>query len=313
MDQALYCFQKASVNDPNDTVVWWWQAIIHIEQGDDLEAISKLNQVLKIDNCHKLAIKEISRLYLKYGNVQAGIDCFEKLLEADIQYPLENWIEEIGEDEEIVGKVSMGVEVAHNQRMGYEELNMLSELFIEGMQYQRGLQVLKEGILRLHGQSAEIQQEIKELELINGKYQLPTAIISKLAIFHIYLDNLDVALAILEKFYQSDIQLHYDLYFDVGEAYMAVNEYTESIKIFEMLVEEDENANVWGRLGECYEAINDITRAIEMYENVLSSMPNEKQYQDKVITLLEQMGEEERARQRMVECKISLPQFECNP
>lgn len=100
------------------------------------------------------AIKSLARIYLQKNELHSAIGLFERLVNADLLDPLPPIEEEEEDDDDATGfneDNEEGPRLIYPQRMGYEELNMMSELCMETLQTQKALDLLHVGICKLQG------------------------------------------------------------------------------------------------------------------------------------------------------------------
>ena len=297
--QALYCFQKAIESNPKDVVSRWWEAMIYIQDGMEEDGSEKLQQLLAINPLHRDAIVELGRIFIRNGRSMDAIPYFLALIEADLTQPLDD--DEEFEDEKTTGYTSMGCNIARKSRMGYEELSMLSELYIDAGLYREGSNTLKKGIYTLLNVPASDTYLTNDNDIQD--FDIPLPIIAKMAMFRINQDDEMNASVHLDILKQGTIEALYDLYFDIGECYLKKKLFSKARELFQSLIvaeEEEVNAEIWRKLSECDIGLLDYNSAIEMLYKLLNVEPTDKDAQNQLIELLENSGRSEEAQKRLV-------------
>ena len=126
--------------DPTDLDALWDRSYIYKDMGRDDEAIDGFLQVLELMPHHFKAINELVKLYRRKGMVKEAIQLYEKAVE----YHMENDTNQKDEDEDEERRHDEDDEL--NDRFGYAEVNMLSELYLMQSDYRRSLETIKTGI-----------------------------------------------------------------------------------------------------------------------------------------------------------------------
>lgn len=171
------------------------------------------------------------------------------------------------ECEEIVGHVSMGVRLSHQMRVGFEELNMLAELYIEAYEFEKCISEIKQGIIRL-ANIGNIGGSIKELENwdeVNHFEEIPLPIIVKLGISRLHLNETNKSFTLFEKLYQEDPVENCELFFDVGEALSVKGFHQHAIKFFKSLMLSDETNQpiVWKAIANSEKLLGNFEEALK--------------------------------------------------
>jgi tetratricopeptide (TPR) repeat protein len=264
IDQAMYCFRKAVQFDPNDADSYWELAQIYLDRELFELAEDALADLVKLNPLHIRAIKELSKLYLKRKRADLGAVLFERVMQEDLTHPLV-LNENNHEDEEVLGQVSFGHTV-HPQRMGYEELNIVCELYLELEEYQKALDILQLGINRLQG-------HINELYDVT-QFEFPIELHSKFAVCYYALQQDNKARLHLEKLLNAkpdhgDLSVYSEQFYEISEVLIKNARYQDVISILTKLLETDEADRpfVWIQLAECYAELQEYQNSVAMYEN----------------------------------------------
>lgn len=166
------------------------------------QAMEDLEALLHITPHNMTVVKALSKLYLKVNKPSLAIALFEGALQADLTNPLteEEPEESAGdEDEEVIGHISMGTHMSANTRMGYEELNMLAELYMEIRDYEKTLVAIIQGCRRIQGRANERYRDQYDDDRVFTEDNLPENRIIpvelqvKLGICRLWLNSPDVA------------------------------------------------------------------------------------------------------------------------
>lgn len=133
------------------------------------------------------AIKSLARIYLQKNEVQSAIALFERLLDADLLDPLPPIEEE--DDDEGDGYNEEGPRLLYPQRMGYEELNMMAELYMETLQTQKALDLLHLGICKLQGCDPQVVSYLSPTSYDEHLTNVPIELRVKIGLCCLHLDN----------------------------------------------------------------------------------------------------------------------------
>jgi tetratricopeptide (TPR) repeat protein len=260
----MYCFRKAVQYDPADADSYWELSQIYLDRELFELAEEALTELVKLNPLHVRAIKELSKVYLKRKQPDLGAQLFERVLQEDLDNPLV-LNQNNKEDEEVLGQVSFGHTV-HPQRMGYEELNILCELYFEMQEYQKALDTLHLGVNRLHG-------HINELYDVT-QFQFPIELHSKFAACYYALQQDTKAQIHMEKLLsarpeQGDLSVYSEQFYEISEVLMKQSRFQDVINVLNRLVdtEEADRPFLWIQLAECYAEIQDYQNSVAMYEN----------------------------------------------
>jgi general transcription factor 3C polypeptide 3 (transcription factor C subunit 4) len=199
----VYCFSKAIRLNPEDCDSIWERSSIYQKQERFEKAILGFKSVLDLVPFHMATIKELAKIYVRLGDPQAALDLFEsalstplsedekKVLERKAQRKLQGNTSDASEstdddqaeddvfqdeNEEVIGDYSLGAVVSNSSasRIGFEELNMMCELYFDLSDFSKASAVIIECIQKLkqldlmsseNDSSHSIDQRIDELEI----------------------------------------------------------------------------------------------------------------------------------------------------
>lgn len=114
--------------------VLWDRSFLYKQTGKNAEAIEGFKKILEIMPHHFKVINEMAQIYRAEGKTQEAIQMYEDA----IVYHTEN---DAGEDE-----VDDEEEEEFSDKLGYSEINMLSELYLVLNDYSRCLDTIKTGL-----------------------------------------------------------------------------------------------------------------------------------------------------------------------
>lgn len=214
-------------------------------------------------------IKELAKIYLQKKKIPEAIELFERLLNADELDPLPDLNEDDGLDDLLGGNELQQKSSIKPQRMGYEELNMVSELYFEISEGEKALKTLHRGICRLHGLDFH---SISPSDYDNHLLDLPVELRVKMGICFILMDKPDEAKSHLNILYslENAPTSYPELYFDIGDFYMKNNQFKNALDVFLILLgglDANESLEVQRKIAECHIELGNIDDAIMVYES----------------------------------------------
>ncbi|KAI8337021.1 hypothetical protein BC941DRAFT_513685 [Chlamydoabsidia padenii] len=145
--QAVYCFDKAVGLDPLDVDALWDRSFLQKDLGQLDAAMNGFKQILKILPYHFKVINEMAQLYRAKGETKQAITLYEEAMEHHIDHADPNDAD--GDNDEDDNPFS--------DKLGYSEINMLSELYLMVNDYRRALDCIKTGIRHVQRRQHEVQ------------------------------------------------------------------------------------------------------------------------------------------------------------
>ncbi|TPX61103.1 hypothetical protein PhCBS80983_g01388 [Powellomyces hirtus] len=321
-EQAMYCFDRAIVAEPTNVDSRWDRAAIYHERGMLQKAIEDYNAILDVIPHNMPAVKELCKIYLGLNDPEKAITLFEGALNADVTNPLPSSSERDSEDEEHgeqddeqqhdeeVTNLSLGVRVAGNTRIGYEELNMLAELYMDVGDYEKALVTIKQGTRRVRGETDkmdinEVQDDDSDFTdgALHYGMELPLELQVKLGICRLFLNNPDLAKLHFRPLYSSPVSEYSDLYHDVGEAYMQKKMFLSALHVFEVVKTYPvmDSPVLWTKMGQCHAQLGNLQVAMELFENVLEVQPEHATVKLELAAICEELGDEDRYHRLLAE------------
>lgn len=212
-------------------------------------------------------VKELSRLYLEIDAVQDALNIFEAAVAADVSTVQSTLStidapeadtddeENFNEVETIVGHQSLGSVMKAPLRVGFEELNMLAELYIAVFEYEKAITAIKQGLRKIFPES-NISHDSDTVELA---LDIPIHLKVKLGICRLHLNNSKTAQDSFNILYQFEPTTHAELFFDVAEAYSSQGKFETALNVFNFLTlspavilfQLDKRAGTLGKDGSC--------------------------------------------------------------
>ncbi|KAJ3362036.1 transcription factor TFIIIC subunit tfc4 [Kappamyces sp. JEL0680] len=275
-------------------------------------------KVLLQSPLEKLSIKSLARIYLQKGRIEDAIALFERLVRADQLSPLAddpdpNNDEEMSgflpeddeyrETEEILADPSMGTK---KQRMEYEEINMLSELYMELEQYAKAVETIHNGLCGLFDLAPD-SISWKDAAQYNSTFPAcPSELRGKIGICCLFLGETEAAEGHIAKLFVQGAEYYPEAYFEVGEAYLKLNRSEYALRVFNTIAASGGGSGLVKRkIALCYANLGDYQHALKTCESsnalwltvVLRREPNDVEIQNQIVILLEKLGDDRRAAQ----------------
>ncbi|KAI8098638.1 uncharacterized protein BX664DRAFT_309690 [Halteromyces radiatus] len=145
--QAIYCFDKALALDPLDVDALWDRAFLQKSMGSNDAAIDGFLQILDILPYHFKVINELAQLYLVRGDAKEAIQLYEAAME--------HHIKEAKNNPEHMEDNNADDDNPFSEKLGYSEINMLSELYLTLNDYRHALDCIKTGIRHVQNRQHE--------------------------------------------------------------------------------------------------------------------------------------------------------------
>lgn len=142
----MYCFTKALILNPADVDALWDRSYVYKKEGETDKALQGFKQILKLVPHHLKVINEVVQIYRKKGETKEAIALYEAAIEhhAHLAEKHEDEVTGAAAEDEEAEEGDEGDEFM--DKLGYTEVNMLSELYLMENQYERALQCMKTGI-----------------------------------------------------------------------------------------------------------------------------------------------------------------------
>ncbi|CAO3590753.1 unnamed protein product [Absidia cylindrospora] len=145
--QAVYCFDKALALDPLDVDVLWDRSFLQKDMGKLDAAMDGFQQILEILPFHFKVINELAQLYRIKGETRHAITLYEDAMAHHVKHAKMDSEENEVNDED---------DNPFSDKLGYPEINMLSELYLMVNDYRRALDCIKTGIRHVQQRQHEL-------------------------------------------------------------------------------------------------------------------------------------------------------------
>ncbi|XP_012285409.1 general transcription factor 3C polypeptide 3 [Orussus abietinus] len=282
--QAITCYSKAIQGNPKDICLYETRAKLQEEIGDKrgiLKGYFKLLHHLTSEDGNHIVkcAKMVAKRCMQDSNNDQALEAMEHIF---TKCP---------------------------ELVTLEEVNIMIELLIAVKQYRRCLDLLTEYTkIQIHYKASNEQnsadddagtKEIKiakesspsarvqktdnkesKTKLEIESCEMPDNVVvdlkAKLLVILIELDQIDVVIKLLPKFYTTeDPEVSGDLFLDIAEALMTKYMFRRALALLERLVKSENYslAAVWLRHAECWVGCQNVQKAIESYEIVRTLSP----------------------------------------
>ncbi|KAG0181852.1 transcription factor TFIIIC subunit tfc4 [Apophysomyces sp. BC1034] len=290
--QAIYCLSKALIVDPADVDALWDRSYLFkkLERTDD--AIDGFLTILEFLPHHFKVINELARLYRSKGQTKEAITLYENAMEFhannDQDYDDED---EDGEDDEF------------SDRLGYAEINMLSELYLMQNDYRRALECIKTGLRLVQKRQDQswwldrVDDDDEYFEEDEDRSEFPIELRVRMGVCRVYLGQVDVATKHFNYLLRYPATTYPDLHQDIAYAYMDKRHYDLALSVFQKLIDvsEEVEVDVLIRAADCYREVGELETAVIFYVNVLDGQPDNLDVMMSLAMVYEEQGKEEQA------------------
>ncbi|XP_066296212.1 general transcription factor 3C polypeptide 3-like [Branchiostoma lanceolatum] len=293
ISQAITCYKKALRYDPNNIGILWEQANLLEQTQEPRKALEGYQQILKLlpekeGNKYMDLMRDMSKTYHATGETETAIETMQAAF------------------------------TKHPTLVTFEDVNMLTELYITMKQYRHVLEAMSSycsvqlswqggvtdtmAALDRLGMPDTGQQETQVMQCTIPP-ETPIDLSIKLAVSLVHLRYLGAAKPLVDMLLQESAEDMGDLYLDIAEAYVDVGEYDSARPILAMLVNTDRYnlAAVWLRYAECLNALGKTEHAVQSYAKVVEMAPSHLGARLSLSALQQQLGRPEEALQALSE------------
>ncbi|KAI8973026.1 hypothetical protein BDB01DRAFT_808440 [Pilobolus umbonatus] len=297
VNQAIYCLSRALMIEPNDVDMLWDRSFLFKKINKVDEAREGFEKILKLMPHHFKVINELAQIYRYQGESQRAI----KLYEDAIVYHNEVLAEEDEEEEE---------EAEFADKLGYAEVNMLSELYLMQNDYQRCIETIKDGIRHVQERQLEtwwldrpddddeyFTSADQDDEYSMDHSEFPIELRTRLGICRLYLGQAQIAEKHFQYLLDYPANTYPDLQQDVAYAYFDKRYYDRALPIFQRIIDNNSELEVdlLIKTGDCYREIGDLDAAVLFYSNVLEENPDNLDVLMSLANVYEEQGKEKEA------------------
>ncbi|KAJ3129398.1 transcription factor TFIIIC subunit tfc4 [Nowakowskiella sp. JEL0407] len=319
--QMLYCMEKAHKSDRKNPHILWEIATIYHQHNMYQKAIVCYERILKLIPHYVPAIREMAKIFVLLNNYDEIIPYFENALDADLNEPLEEPLQRLGylekevdEDEEIIDE-SDGVP----RRIGWEELNMLCELYLDTGKKEKVVQyihLVAPWLMRgqkLQPYAGNIDPCYGDDSEFGKGDDLPIELRVKLGIARLRLGMKQLADIQFDLLFERPIEEEFDLNLDIADALIDCKFYEDALSIFDKLsrINETDIPSVWTKRAFCYQQLSDWEAAAQLYERVLQDQSDDN-VRLSLAQVYRELGELDRAYQLAEQVGYSTMQADPN-
>ncbi|KAJ1554302.1 General transcription factor IIIC, polypeptide 3 [Nowakowskiella sp. JEL0078] len=308
-EQALYCVNRAYRSDRSDPNNLWEIARLAHQQGQFEKAINTYEQLLELAPHYMPAIRHLAKIYVMLNQHDRAIPLFEGALHADLVDPLPAHVPPLG----IIEPEVLGEEEDDDfgdddipRRVGWEELNMMTELYLDTNQYEKVIQCIHM-VAPCLSVAVSLQPYIgvepcynsDDARFLDTDDALPVELRVKLGIARLYLDMPDLASVQFHVLFKRDAEEEIDLYLDVADAYVAKRVFVSALMIFDRLsnFSEADVPDIWAKRAYCYYQLGYLQEAEQIYSSVLQVEPTNNNVRILLAEVYQKMGDTEKAHQ----------------
>lgn len=169
--------------DPTDVDALWDRSFLHKQLGRSADAIAGFTKILELMPHHFKVINELAQLYRVQGKTKEAIQMYEEA----IVYHNDNMNED--EDEE-----NEDEEDEFSDKLGYSEINMLSELYLILNDYKKSLETIKTGLRHIQKRQSETwwidrNDDDEYLEEDEARTDFPIELRVRMGVCRVYLNQ----------------------------------------------------------------------------------------------------------------------------
>ncbi|KAI9249560.1 hypothetical protein BY458DRAFT_525585 [Sporodiniella umbellata] len=288
--QAIHCLTKALVIDPTDVDALWDRSFLYKQSGKNAEATEGFILILQIMPHHFKVINELAQLYRSEGKTAEAIKMYEDAIVYHTENPDTPEEEEENEDE-------------FSDKLGFSEINMLSELYLIRNDYSRCLDTIKTGLRLIQNRQDEtwwadqMDEDDEYFEEDESRTEFPLELRVRMGVCRVYMGQPQIAAKHFKYLLQYPPNTYPDLHQEIAYAYYDKRHFAESLKVFQKIIDSSEEIEVdlLIRTADCYRETGDLETAVVFYVNVLEEQPENLDVMVSLATVYEDQGKEEEA------------------
>lgn len=238
--QAIYCFTKALVIEPSDVDALWDRSFLFKQLDRTTDAIDGFTKILEYMPHHFKVINELAQLYRAQGKTKEAI----KMYEDAIAYHTSNPDDEEEEEEE------NEEEDEFSDKLGYSEINMLSELYLILNDYRRSLETIKTGLRHVQKRQNETwwadraDDDDEYLEEDESRTDFPIELRVRMGVCRTYLNQVEIASKHFQYLLQYPATTYPDLHQDIAYAYYDRRHYALALSVFQKIIDVSDVRNL---------------------------------------------------------------------
>ncbi|KAK4509384.1 uncharacterized protein ATC70_007735 [Mucor velutinosus] len=292
--QAIHCFSKVISNDPTDVDAIWDRAFLYKQLDDTTKAIEGFKTILEHYPHHFKVINELAHLYRTQGKTKEAIQMYEDA----IVWHTNNIEEDEDEDEE------EGVEDDFKNKLGYSEINMLSELYLILNDYKKSLNTIKTGLRLIQKRQNETwwvdrDDDDEYLEDDESRTEFPIELRVRMGVCRVYMNQVRLGTEHFKYLLQYPATTYPDLHQDIAYAYYDKRHFDLALQVFQRIIDvsDEVQTDLVIKTGDCFKEIGHLDTAVQFYKNVLEEQSDNVDVLMSLATVYEEQGKEEEALQ----------------
>jgi general transcription factor 3C polypeptide 3 (transcription factor C subunit 4) len=264
---CLIIAAKLTQKTTADNRVSLWTSIAELckASGDNERLLESYSKIVKINFDPEIMLERCALLE-NMGDIERVISGYKSMLVKHPHHPLA--VQELARVYFENKKVDLAVTLleeavnaylealeTNNGEINLDVVNMLCELYVKGSHWLKCTTVL---------------------EKVEKCLELPVELIVIFGICKIYLDQKTEALGYFEYLKRKNsIEDYNDLYYDIAEAFLQVEDYDSALSYYEELQKLDKfnNAALWTKIAHCHQMAGRVETAIHYYEEAIESEP----------------------------------------
>jgi len=292
--QAVACFRKAVDADPQCLKYHWSRCDLLEQLGEKSKALMAFKRMLSVLK----GISENPEENEEFDPAEIGIEYIRAAREAARLYHEKTNVED-------ARKVIQEAINLHPSSAENGDINLLLDLLMSEKMYEDAMQVICEHCdakfeaakKQSDLSQLESDQQLQEFTAIRLPESTPVEIYSKVIIILLQLNACHLIPEIAQVLLDEDTEEFGDLMLDVAEAYMSKENYQESLKFLEKLVNSVNysQAAVWLQYGESLYGVGKLEDAEMAYKKVVALAPQHHDARRSLSSILNELGRPDEA------------------
>ncbi|KAI8638433.1 hypothetical protein BD408DRAFT_24153 [Parasitella parasitica] len=295
--QAIHCFSKVISNNPSDVDALWDRAFLYKQLDQTRKAIEGFKSILDFYPHHFKVINELAQLYRSQGRTIEAIQMYEHAI---VWHSNHNDDEDDDEDEDD----EEGEEDGFKNKLGYSEINMLSELYLILNDYKKALNTIKTGLRLVQKRQNETwwvdrDDDDEYLEKDESRSEFPIELRVRMGVCRVYLNQVRLGTEHFKYLLQYPATTYPDLHQDIAYAYYDKRHYELALQVFQRIIDvsDEIQPDLIIKTGDCFREIGDLETAAQFYKSVLEEQNDNVDVLMSLATVYEEQGKEDEALQ----------------
>ncbi|CEP19103.1 hypothetical protein [Parasitella parasitica] len=298
--QAIHCFSKVISNDPSDVDALWDRAFLYKRLEQTEKAIEGFKSILQYYPHHFKVINELAQLYRSQGRTKEAIQLYE---DAIVWHTNNDDSEEDDEDEDD-GEDDGFKDDGFKNKLGYSEINMLSELYLILNDYKKSLNTIKTGLRLIQKRQNETwwvdrDDDDEYLENDESRTEFPIELRVRMGVCRVYLNQVRLGTEHFKYLLQYPATTYPDLHQDIAYTYYDKRHYELALQVFQRIIDvsDEIQTDLIIKTGDCFREIGDLETAAQFYKTVLEEQNDNVDVLMSLATVYEEQGKEDEALQ----------------